>query len=115
MNVYAKLGIEFGCFSILTFIVLGFFSKVGKDKGKIVKVPPEINYIIIKNKLNVEKINLKKLIIIINIITSINISLFASVVFEFVDTNILVILITLVLIIPISLIEYRLVANRFKK
>lgn len=78
-------------------------------------VPVEVNLILMKHKIDIKKINYKKMLVWISLISSFNIALVVTVVFNCVNNIYLGILFSLLIVIPFSLIGYNTIGQYFEK
>lgn len=115
MDDILKFGIEF----ILTFLVIYlvyYFVIIRKKKDYDPNlVPVEVNYILMRHKIDIKKINYRKMLFWISLVTSFNMALVITIMFRIIDNVYLGILCSLLIVIPISLIEYNLIGRHFEK
>ncbi len=99
---------------ILVFIIyLLWTMRKAKEKNKK-KKPMEVNYLVFKYHLDLKKINYKKLLFLISVVSSLDISLVVSIVMLF-KSNLLRIFGTIILVIIFMLISYHLIGCYYKK
>ena len=79
------------------------------------KVPAEVNLILRYHKINLEKINYKLMLILITCVTSFIIALNITVIYKFTNSNIVIILVTVLVSLPIALVCYDLIGKHFEK
>ena len=115
MEEIFKFLIEF----VVTFIVIYliyYFVIIRKNKTYDPNyVPVEVNFILLKHKIDIKTINYRKMLIWISLVTSFNMSLFATIIFRLVENVYLGILISLLIIVPLSLIGYNFIGRHFEK
>lgn len=103
---------------LMTFLLVFFIYRifiVGKAKRKNSKKKPiEVTYLISRYKLDLEKIEYKKLLMIVSIVSSIDISILVTIITLF-DNTLIQIILAFVLIIPVILISYGLIGKYYKK
>ena len=98
---------------LLVFIIYRILL-IGKSKKNSKKKPIEVSYLMTKYKLDLKKINYKRLLLLISIVSSLDISIIITIV-SLVKSYLLEILMVLVLIVPVILFSYSLVGNYYKK
>lgn len=115
MNDVFGIFIEF----ILTFIVvylIYYFVIIRKNKEfDPNRVPVEVNLIIMRHKIDMKKIDYGKMLRLISLVSSLDIALIVTMVFRFVDNVYLGIFVSLLIVIPISLIGYSAIGRYFEK
>ena len=115
MEEVFKFLIEF----VVTFMVIYliyYFVIIRKNKDYDPNyVPVEVNFILMKHKIDIKKINYRKMLIWISLVTSFNMSLFATIIFRVVSNVYLGILFSLLIIVPLSLIGYNFIGRYFEK
>lgn len=99
---------------LLVFIIYQLFIIKKAKKKNVKKRPMEVNYLISKYKLDLKKINYKKLLMIISLVSSLDISIIVTLVALF-NNYFLKILIALVLVIPIIMFSYSFIGKYYKK
>ena len=115
MNEYLKFLIEFVVAFIIVFIFYYFalirqYKKLDKKK-----VPTEVNLILRFRDINLEKINYKLMLILLSCVTSFIIALIITVIYKFTSSNIVIILVTVLVSLPIALVCYDLIGKYFEK
>ena len=98
---------------ITVFIVYQLFI-VSKRKKVKKKYPMEVNYLIYKYKIDIDKVNYKKLLRVISVISSLDISILVTIVLLF-DSYLLQIIVALLLVIPIIMISYGFIGRYYVK
>lgn len=78
------------------------------------KRPMEVNYLINKYHIDIKKINYKKLLLIISLVSSLDISILVTLVLIF-DSYFLKIIVALLLVIPIIVISYYFIGSYYRK
>ena len=115
MNEVLKFIVEF----VLTFLVIYlvyYFVIIRKKKDYDPNlVPVEVNYILMRHKIDIKKINYRKMLFLISLVTSFNMSLAITIIFRIIDNVYLGILCSLLVVMPISLFEYNLIGKHFEK
>lgn len=103
---------------IISYIIvylLYFFIVILRNKKFVSsKAPIEVHYLIKKYNLDIEKIKYKKLLYVIGLVMSLNISISITVV-SFIKNVILQMLLGLLVLIPLSIIVFNLFGIYFKK
>jgi hypothetical protein len=79
------------------------------------KVPAEVNIILRYNKIDLKKIDYKKMLIMLACVTSFIIAINLTVIYKFTSANILIIAITVLVSLPIALVSYDLIGRYFAK
>ena len=101
----------------LFFILPRWKYKKKEKKGKIKKVKKElieIRYLITKYHLDIEKVNYNKLLRIVGLVSSFDITIIVCIV-VFVRNYLLALLLALVIVIPVILVSYHFVGVYYKK
>jgi len=115
MNDLVKFFVEF----IITFTVafVFYYFVLIKQHKKVdeKKVPTEINIILKYHKIDLKKINYKSLLTSVSIVTSLILSIVVNIVFHFMNNNILVVIITIVVSLPIALMAYDIIGRIYEK
>ncbi len=114
MNKLTAALIYFTVTFLIVYVLYYFTTLRGYKKNKKKRVPNEIQYLIVKYKLDMKKINKKSFCRIINIIASFDISLVVTVV-AFFNNVYLELLIGLALIIPIIIITFSWIGIYYSK
>ena len=98
----------------LIFIIYQLFivRKAKKDKRR--KKPVEVNYLIGKYKLNLEKINYKRLLNVISLVSALDIAIVVTII-SFIKSFYLQLLVGFVLIMLIIITSYDIVGRIYKK
>ena len=115
MNEYLKFIIEFVVAYILVFLFYYFAMIRQYNKLDKKKVPTEVNIILRYHQINLEKINYKAMLIMLTCVTSFIIALNITVIHKFTNSNIIVILVTVLVSLPIALVCYDLIGKHFEK
>lgn len=106
------------CFFILTFffifLIYQLFILKKYKKGKTEKQLSEVNYLIYRYHIDMEKINYKKLLNVISIVSSLDVTILVTITFLF-DNTIIQLLVALLLTIPIVVSSYGLIGRYYKK
>ena len=79
------------------------------------RVPVEINFILMCHKIDIKKINYKKMLLLVSLVSSFDIALIVTIVFRKISGVYLGMFISLLIIIPVSLIGYNFIGNYFAK
>ena len=106
------------CFFILTFffifLIYQLFILKKYKKGKTKKQLSEVNYLIYRYHIEIKKINYKKLLNVISIVSSLDVTILVTITFLF-DNTLIQLLVVLLLTIPIVVFSYGLVGRYYKK
>ena len=113
MNV-VKIGIEFLVIFLLIMTFYYFFS-IRKYKKNNNLIPIEVSFIIVKNKLDIKKINVYKLIKTISLLTSIILAVSATLMIHLSNNIIISMLVGVSLSIVLAIIVYGFVGKSYKK
>ena len=113
MNI-TKVLIEF---LIIFIVVYGFYyffiiKKCKKDK-KV--VPAEVNLILSIYKIDVEKIDLYKMIKVVSLVTTIILSLIITIISEFFDNTIILLVFGTLISVLVAIICYRFIGKYYEK
>ena len=104
---------------ILTFVavyLIYFFVVIKKNKVFDPNyVPVEVNLIVMRHKIDMKKIDYPKMLRLISLVSSLDIALIVTLVFRLVNNVYLGILISLLIVVPISLIGYSMIGRYFEK
>lgn len=104
---------------ILTFVVvylIYYFVIIRKNKVfDPNRVPVEVNLILMRHKIDMKKIDYRKMLCLISLVTSLDIALIVTLVFRVIDNVYLGILCSLLIVVPISLIGYSMIGRYFEK
>lgn len=115
MNEYVKFLVEFIVTFILVFIFY-YFALIRNYKSlKKNKVPTEVNIILRYHDIKLDKINYKKMLIMLSCVTSFIIALILTVVYKFTNSNVLIVVITVLVSLPIALVAYDFIGKYFEK
>ncbi|MCI8346841.1 MAG: hypothetical protein HFJ12_02705 [Bacilli bacterium] len=95
------------------FIYQIFIIRKAKRKNSK-KRPMEVNYLINKYHVDIKRINYKKLLLIISLVSSLDISILVTIILIF-DSYFIKIVIALLLVIPIIVISYHFIGSYYKK
>lgn len=115
MNEYLKFLLEFIMSFIVVFIFY-YFAMIRQYKNlDKKKVPAEVNIILRYNKIDLKKIDYKKMLIMLACVTSFIIAINLTVIYKFTSANILIIAITVLVSLPIALVSYDLIGRYFAK
>ena len=115
MNEYVKFLIEFVISFAVVFIFYYFAMIKQYNKLDKKKVPAEVNIILRFNKIDLKKINYKKMLIMLACVTSFIIAINLTVIYKFTNSNVLIVLITVLVSLPIALVAYDLIGKYFAK
>ena len=115
MNEYVKFLIDFVLSFIVVFVFYYFAMIRQYKKLDKKKVPAEVNIILRFNKINLKKINYKKMLLMLTCVTSFIIALNLTVIYKFTKSNVLIVLITVLVSLPIALVAYDLIGKYFAK
>ena len=115
MNEYLKFLIEFVIAFLVVFIFYYFVTIKQYKKIKKKKVPTEVNLILRFHDIKIEKINYKKMLIMIACVTSFIIAINLTVIYKFTNSNIVIILVTVLVSLPIALVAYDMIGKLFEK
>ena len=102
---------------ILTYLcvfIIYYFYIIKKNKKRGKKKIIEVTYLVNRYKLDLDKINMKKLLLIISLVSSLDISLAVTIVLLF-DSYVLKILVALILMFPIIIISYGIIGKYYQK
>ena len=97
----------------LVFIFYYFFITRKTKKKNSKKIPKEVSYLVGKYQLDL-KIDYKKLLIIISLVSSLDITIIVTLMVLF-ESYLIKLLLAIVLIIPVIFISYHLVGMYYKK
>lgn len=115
MNDVLWIFIEF----ILTFIaiyLIYYFVIIRKNKiFDPNRVPVEVNLIVMRHKIDMKKVNYVKMLRLISLVSSLDIALIVTIVFRLIDNIYLGVFISLLIIVPLSLIGYNMIGRYFEK
>lgn len=95
------------------FIYQIFIIRKAKRKNSK-KRPMEVNYLINKYHIDIKRINYKKLLFIISLVSSLDISILVTIILIF-DSYFIKIVVALLLVIPIIVISYHFIGSYYKK
>ena len=98
----------------LVFIFYYFFITRKTKKNNSKKIPKEVSYLVGKYQLDLKKIDYKKLLIIISLVSSLDITIIVTLMVLF-ESYLIKLLLAIVLIIPVIFISYHLVGMYYKK
>lgn len=98
----------------LVFIFYYFFITRKTKKKNSKKIPKEVSYLVGKYQLDLKKIDYKKLLIIISLVSSLDITIIVTLMVLF-ESYLIKLLLAIVLIIPVIFISYHLVGMYYKK
>lgn len=115
MNEYLKFVLDFIMSFIIVFIFYYFAMIRQYKKIEKKKVPAEVNIILKYNKIDLKKIDYKKMLIMLACVTSFIIAINLTVIYKFTSSNILIIVITVLVSLPIALVSYDLIGKYFAK
>lgn len=115
MNEYLKFLLEFVISFVIVFIFYYFAMIRQYKKLDKKKVPAEVNIILRFNKIDLKKIDYKKMLIMLACVTSFIIAINLTVIYKFTSANILIIVITVLVSLPIALVCYDLIGRYFAK
>ncbi len=115
MNEYVKFLIEFVISFVVVFIFYYFAMIRQHKKLKKNKVPAEVNIILRYHKIDLEKIDYKKMLIMLSCVTSFIIALILTVLYKLTSSNLLIAVITVLVSLPIALVAYDLIGKYFEK
>ena len=115
MNEIFKFLLEFVITFIIVFVIYYFILIRQHKKLKDKKVPTEVNLILKYHKINLDKINYKLMLILLSCITSFIIALNLTVIYKFTNSNVLVVIVTVLISLPIALVFYDLIGKYFEK
>ena len=90
--------------------------KSGKSKAKLRKnkqEPMEVRFLVNKYKIDLKKVNYNKLLQVISCVSALDVAILISII-TLVDSYAIQLVVSIVLVIPIILISYGLVANFYK-
>ncbi len=99
---------------IFVFLIYQIFIVRKAKRRNSKKRPMEINYLIQKYNIDINKINYKKLLKVVALISSLDISIIVTIVTLF-DNYLIQIIIVFILVIPIIMISYNFVGMYYKK
>ena len=103
---------------IMTYIVVFFIyqvfivSKAKRRNSK--KRPMEVNYLIKKYNIDINKLNYKNLLMTISLVSSLDISIIVTVALLF-DNYLLQVIFIFLLVIPVIMISYSFIGKYYKK
>ena len=99
---------------VFVFLIYQLFviSKSKRKNSK--KMPVEVNYLISVYKIDIDKINYKKLLLLISLVSSLDISIIVTLVLVF-NSYFVKLIVSLLITIPIIILSYHLVGNYYKK
>lgn len=95
------------------FIYQIFIIRKAKRKNSK-KRPMEVNYLINKYHIDIKRIDYKKLLLIISLVSSLDISILVTIILIF-DSYFIKIVVALLLVIPIIVISYHFIGRYYKK
>lgn len=99
---------------VFVFLIYQIFI-VNKSKRKnSKKMPMEIKYLISVYKIDMNKINYKRLLLLISLVSSLDISIIVTLVLVF-NSYFVKLIVALLITIPIIIFSYYLVGNYYKK
>lgn len=105
-------------FFILTFLFIFLLYQLfivrKYKKGKNEKQLSEVNYLIFRYHLDMKKINYKRLLNVISVVSSLDVAILVTVTFIF-DNLLIQFLVALLLTIPIVIVSYGFVGRYYKK
>ncbi len=102
------------CYILVFVIYQLFIVRKGKKNGKEGKLPTEIKYLLSVYKIDLDKVPYNRLLQLVALISSFDISLIVTIVFMF-DKYWLQLLVAIVLSIPTIFLSYHIVGNHYKK
>ena len=118
-----KIILFFGTFIFILFVYELFIVipmiryKSGKSKAKLRKnkqEPMEVRFLVNKYKIDLKKVNYNKLLQVISCVSALDVAILISII-TLVDSYAIQLVMSIVLVIPIILISYGLVAKFYKK
>lgn len=105
--------IYFGLTFLLIYTIY-YFASIRKAKKDVKKIPVEVQYLILKYKINLNKINYREFLNAIAIIGSFDIALVATIV-GFIDGILWQLLFGFLAVIPVIIISFSIVGKYYKK
>lgn len=103
---------------LMTYLFVFFIYQIfiiGKAKRKNSKKRPmEVNYLINKYHIDIKRIDYKKLLLIISLVSSLDISILVTIILIF-DSYFIKTIVALLLVIPIIVISYHFIGRYYKK
>jgi len=115
MSELLKFVIELVIAFVVAFIFYYFVLIKQSKKLDEKKVPTEINLILRYHKMDLKMINYEALLKCVSIVTSLILSIIINIVFHFMNSNILVVIVTLIVSLPITLVAYDMIGRYFEK
>lgn len=112
--------LEFMLEFVLTYIVvylIYYFIIIRKNKQFDANhIPVEVNLILMKYKIDMNKISYPKMLYMISLLTSFNISLVITLVFYLISKNVFInIFVSLIIVVPLSMVGYSWIGKYFSK
>lgn len=99
---------------LLVFLIYQIFIVKKAKRKNSKKRPMEVEYLISKYHIDMKKVNYKKLLLTISLISSFDISIIVTLVLFF-ENYFLKLLIALLLVVPVIMISYHFVGKYYKK
>lgn len=115
MSEFFSFFIEFSVTFIFVFLIYYFFMIKVNEKQNPDYVPVEVNLILLSHRIDIKKINYNKMLLCVSLLSSFNIALIITILFHFLENVFLVILLSLIIVVPVSLIGYNIIGKYFKK
>ena len=113
MNI-EKVLIEFSITFIVIYLLYYFFviRKCKKNSGV---VPAEVNIILLKHKIDIKKINLFNMIKVVSVATTFIIAAIITLISEFFDNTIIILLFGTFISVLVAIIIYRIIGKYYEK
>ena len=99
---------------LFVFVIYQLFIVKKAKRKNSKKRPMEITYLVTRYKLNLKRIDYKKLLLIVSLVSSLDISVIVSIALLF-KSYFIKLLAALILVIPVILISYHFVGIYYKK
>ena len=113
MNI-VKILVEFVVAFVLVYLVYYFFI-IKKCKKKKDYVPVEVNLILSIHKIDYKKINLYGMIKVVSLVTTFIIALVVTIINNFFDNTIIILIFSTIVSVLIAIIIYNLIGKHYKK
>lgn len=99
---------------LFIFLIYQMFILNKYKKGKTKKQLSEVNYLIYRYHIDIKKVNYRKLLNVISIVSSLDITILVAITFLF-DSTFIQLLVALLLTVPIVMVSYGFIGRYYKK
>lgn len=110
----SKVLIEF-CIAFVIVFSLYYFFVIKKCKKNKKIVPAEVNLILASHNIDINKINLYQMIKVVSLVTTFVISIIITIISEFFDNTIILLVFGTLISVVIAIILYRIIGKYYEK